>query len=55
MKQLIHLDVLASFPLVNFGADLVQVNYGFQVLARESALFVSHFVTSCGEETLRQG
>jgi hypothetical protein len=29
MKQLIHLDVFASFRLANFGPHLVQVNYGF--------------------------
>ena len=40
INNFIHLEPFASLPLANFGLYLVQVNYGFQVIARDPrALF----------------
>ena len=55
INNLIRLEPLAGLPLANFGPHLVQVNDGFQVVARETAALLSHLVARCGEETLRQG
>ena len=50
-----RLERLASLPLGSIGPHLVQVNDGFQVIAREARAFLSHLVSSCGKETLRRG
>jgi hypothetical protein len=55
INNLIRLEPLASLPLANFGPHLVQVNDGFQVIAREPRALLSHLVSGCGEETLRRG
>ena len=56
INNLIRLEPLTSLPLANFGTHLVQVNNGFQVIdTRESRALLSHLVSGCGEETLRQG
>ena len=44
-KQLNRLEPLASLPLGSIGPHLVQVNDGFQVIAREARAFLSHLVS----------
>jgi hypothetical protein len=55
INNLIRLEALTSLPLTNFGPHLVQVKYGFQVIAREPRALLSHLVSRCGEETFRRG
>ena len=49
INNLIRLEPLASLPLANFGPHLVQVNDGFQVIAREPRALLLHLVSGCGE------